>query len=73
MKNYYSTVVDINEDSLKKFLITFVNSKYRFVLYEEQQLLDQEITLNKRELIDQLLNFLVLANTRFTMEGRLGE
>lgn len=73
VKNYYSTVVDINEDSLKKFLITFVNSKYRFVLYEEQQLLDQEITLNKRELIDQLLNFLVLANTRFTMEGRLGE
>lgn len=73
VENYYSTVVDINEDSLKKFLITFVNSKYRFVLYEEQQLLDQEITLNKRELIDQLLNFLVLANTRFTMEGRLGE
>ena len=73
VKNYYSTVVDINEDSLKKFLITFVNSKYRFVLYEEQQLLDQEITLNKRELIDQLLNFLVLANIRFTMEGRLGE
>lgn len=73
VKNYYSTVVDINEDSLKKFLITFVNSKYRFVLYEEQQLLDQEITLNKRELIDQLLNFLVLANTTFTMENKLGE
>lgn len=73
VKNYYSTVVDINEDSLKKFLITFVNSKYRFVLYEEQQLLDQEITLNKRELIDQLLNFLVLANTTFSMEHRLGD
>ncbi|MCM1218416.1 MAG: hypothetical protein NC548_28345 [Lachnospiraceae bacterium] len=73
VKKYYSTIVDINEDSLKKFLITFVNSKYRFVLYEEQQLLDQEITLNKRELIDQLLNFLVLANTSFSMENRLGD
>jgi len=71
VRKFYSTIVDINEDSLKKFLITFVNSKYRFVLYEEQQLLDQEITLNKRELIDQLLNFLVMANTTFSMEHRI--
>lgn len=63
VERYYSTIVDINEDIIKKFLITFANSKYRFVLYEHQELLDEEISLNKRELIDQLLNFLVMANT----------
>lgn len=65
---FYSTIVDINEDILKKLLITFVNSKYRFVLYEEPELLNQEITLNKRELIDQLNTFLILANTSITFE-----
>lgn len=67
IKKFYSTIVDINEDILKKFLITFVNSKYKFVLYEEQELLDQDITVNKRELIDQLLNFLILANTAISI------
>lgn len=73
VERYYSTIVDINEDIIKKFLITFANSKYRFVLYEEQDLLDEEITLNKRELIDQLLNFLVMANTGVSFEGMIGE
>ena len=66
---FYSTIVDINEDILKKFLITFVNSKYRFVLYEHQNILDEEISLNKRELIDELLNFLLMANTNISLEG----
>lgn len=65
---YYSTIIDINEDIIKKFLISFVNSKYKFVLFEEQHLLDQEISLNKRELIDELLNFLILANTNISVE-----
>jgi hypothetical protein len=66
-EKYYSTIMAINEDIIKKFLITFVNSKYKFVLYEEQQLLDQEISLNKRELIDELLNFLILANENISI------
>lgn len=65
---FYSTIVDMNEDILKKFLITFVNSKYKFVLYEEPELLDQDITINKRELIDNLLNFLILANTSINIK-----
>lgn len=68
VQRYYSTIVDINEDIIKKFLITFANSKYRFVLYEHQDLLDEEITLNKREMIDELLNFLVMANTGVTFQ-----
>ena len=62
VNKFYSTIVDINEDIIKKFLITFVNSKYRFVLYEEQALLNEEISINKRELMSQLLNFLIMAN-----------
>ena len=68
INKFYSTIVDINEDIIKKFLITFVNSKYKFVLYEHQDLLDKEISLNKRELIDELLNFLILANTNIAVE-----
>lgn len=67
-ERFYSTIIDMNEDILKKLLITFVNSKYRFVLYEEQELLGQEITINKRELIDQLLNFLIFANTSISIK-----
>ena len=69
VSKFYSTIVDINEDILKKFLITFVNSKYRFVLYEHQNLLGEEISINKRELIDNLLDFLLIANTNITLEG----
>lgn len=69
ISTFYSTIIDINEDILKKFLITFVNSKYKFVLYEEPELLDQDISLNKRELIDQLLNFLIMANTNISIKG----
>src|SRR5699024_10392160 len=36
---FYSTIVDINEDIIKKFFITFVNPKYTFVLYEEPDIL----------------------------------
>lgn len=68
---YYSTIVDINEDIIKKFLINFVNSKYKFVIFEEQALLDQEISLNKRELIDELLNFLILANVNVSFENKV--
>ena len=69
VNKFYSTIVDMNEDILKKFLITFVNSKYRFVLYEEQTLTGQDISINKRELIDQLLDFLIMANTHIRVEG----
>lgn len=70
---FYSTINNINDDAIKKFLITFANSKYRFVLYEDPDLLGQEISLNKRELIDQLLNFLIMANTNISLENMLDE
>lgn len=70
---FYSTINDINDEAIKKFLITFANSKYRFVLYEDKDLLGQEISLNKRELIDQLLNFLIMANTNISLENMLTE
>jgi hypothetical protein len=73
ISKYYSTIVDMNDDIIKKFLITFVNSKYKFVLYEEPDLLDQEITVNKRELMSSLLTFLVLANTSISLENMLIE
>ena len=60
---YYSNIVNINEDIIKKFLITFVNSRYTFVLHGEPELLGQEITINKRQLLDELLMFLLMANT----------
>lgn len=69
VNKFYSTIVSINDDIIKKFLITFVNSKYKFVLYEHQELLNEEITINKRELIDELLNFLILANTNISLEN----
>ena len=73
VEKYYSTIVDINEDIIKKFLITFANSKYKFVLYEEQELLDQDITINKRELMSELLNFLIIANSSISLENMLTE
>lgn len=72
-ERFYSTIIDMNEDILKKFLITFVNSRYRFVLYEHKDLLGQEIMINKRELIDGILQFLVVANTSITLENMLEE
>jgi len=65
---YYSNIVNINDDIIKKFLIMFVNSRYRFVLYEEPKLLEQDIVLNKRQLLDELLDFLVLANTNLRVD-----
>ena len=65
---YYNTIVNINEDIIKKFLINFVNSKYKFVLYEFPNLLDEEISLNKRELIDELLNFLIISNENISIK-----
>jgi hypothetical protein len=48
-----------------------MNSRYSFVLFEEQALLDQDIILNKRHLLDELITFLILANTnlRVDLEG----
>lgn len=69
VENFYSTIVDMSEDAIKKFLIGFVNSKYKFVLYENQSILDEEISINKRELIDQLIDFLIMANTSISMES----
>lgn len=66
---FYSTIVEINEDIIKKFLITFTNSKYRFVLYEEQDILGEEISINKRELMSELINFLIMANTNISLEN----
>lgn len=68
VEKFYSTISDMDEDIIKKFLITFVNSKYKFVLYEEKHLLDQEININKRELIDEIINFLIMANTTISLE-----
>lgn len=69
IERFYSTIVEINEDIIKKFLITFTNSKYRFVLYEEQGILGEEISINKRELMTELINFLIMANTSITLEN----
>lgn len=69
VEKFYSTIVAIDEEIIKKFLITFANSKYRFVLYEEQSILNEEISINKRELMDQLLNFLILSNTSISFES----
>lgn len=72
-EKYYSTIVGINEDIIKKFLITFANAKYSFVLYEEQSLLDETISINKRELMSQLMTFLIMANSNITLENMLTE
>ena len=69
VEKFYSNVIDINEDAIKKFLITFVNAKYKFVLYEEPNLLGEEIQINKRELIDELLTFLIMANRNISTEN----
>lgn len=68
VEKYYSTIVDINEDIIKKFLITFANSKYRLVSYDHQNLLDEEVTINKKDLIDDLLDFLIIANAGVSFE-----
>ncbi len=70
---FYSTIVDMNPDIIKKFLITFANSKYKFVLYEEPDLLDKDIMINKRELMKSVLNFLVVSNTSISLENMLTE
>ena len=70
---FYSIIVDIDEEIIKKLLISFVNSKYKFVLYEDQSLLGQDISINKRELMTQLLNFLIVANTNISLENMLKE
>ena len=67
VNRYYKTIVDINEDIIKKFLITFINSKYQFVLYEHPELYDKEISMNKQELVDQLLDFLIMSNTSISV------
>lgn len=59
---YYSNIININDSIIKKFLISFANSKYRFVLYEDKDIYDKEISFNKRQLIDELITFLILAN-----------
>lgn len=69
IEKFYSTIVDIDEDIIKKFLITFANSKYKFVLYEDQKLLDEDISINKRELIDLIIDFLIIANTNISLEN----
>ncbi len=73
IEKFYSTIVSIDSEVIKKFLITFANSKYRFVLYEEPQLLGEEISINKRELIDEMINFLILSNTNISFENIKGE
>jgi hypothetical protein len=65
---YYSTIIAIAPDALKKLLISYTNAKYKFVLFEEQELLDVDIMINKRELMSHLLNFLILSNSSITLE-----
>lgn len=72
-EKFYSTIVEMDPDIIKKLLITFANSKYKFVLYEEPTLLDEDIIINKRELISQFQNFLILANTSITLENMRSE
>ena len=60
---YYSNIVNINDDIIKKLLINFMNARYSFVLFEEPKLLGQDIVLNKRQLLDELLSFLIMSNT----------
>ena len=66
---FYSTITAIDDEIIKKFLIGFANSKYRFVLYEEPSILGEEIEFSKRELMDQLLNFLVISNTTISFNN----
>lgn len=67
VKRFYSTVIEMNDDLIKKFLISFINSKYEFVLFEEKDLLGQEITINKKMLLNELLDFLIAANTNIEL------
>lgn len=67
IKRFYSNVIEISDDIIKKFLITFINSKYKFVLYEEKELLGQEITINKKDLMNELIDFLIFANTNISI------
>ena len=73
VSKYYSTIMDIDDDAIKKLLISFANSKYKFVLYEDQELLDEDILINKRELMSHLLNFLILSNSSITLEDMRSE
>lgn len=69
VKKYYSTIMELDDNIIKELLISFSNSKYRFVLYEDKELLDEEIVINKRELMNSILDFLVLANSSITLEN----
>lgn len=60
--NYYRAVTAINDEAIKKLLITFANSKYTFVLYEQPDFIGKDVEINKRQLIDEILTFLVLSN-----------
>lgn len=60
--NYYKAVTAINDEAIKKLLITFANSKYTFSLYEYPEFNGKDVEINKRQLIDELLTFLILAN-----------
>lgn len=66
---YYSTIIAIDPEALKKLLISYTNAKYKFVLYEEPNLLDEDIMINKRELMSHLLNFLILSNSSIALEN----
>lgn len=69
VKRFYSTIIEMNDELIKKFLITFINSKYQFVLYEEKELLGQEIVINKKELMNELIDFLIFANTNISLDN----
>lgn len=73
VKKYYSTIMDIDPDAIKKLLITFANSKYKFVLYEEPDLLNQDISIDKRDLMESMLDFLLLSNSTITLEDMVTE
>lgn len=67
VERFYSTIVSMNDDIIKKFLINFANSNYRFVLYENKNLLGKDIIVDKYQLIDELLDFLVISNTNMDL------
>jgi hypothetical protein len=66
-QRYYKAVTSINDEAIKKLLISFANSRYTFSLYEHPSFLDKEVEINKRQLIDELLTFLILSNENIVL------
>jgi len=69
VNRFYSVITDINPDIINRFVVTFANSKYQLVSYEYPESVGQELEINKTELMDQLLSFLLIANTNISLSS----